>query len=507
MNYVRLFEYSAERFRDETALVHEKSKSMLSYEELNRRATACAGALTSCLALRQQANVAILADNSREYLEMLLGCFKANVVACLLNTRLSPDETAEIVAENGIEVLVFEEKYLQHARRVSASAGQVRLVALDASRDGSFLDYERLLSNGPPIFETVEPCEGDIAVQLFTSGTTGKPKSVRHSHQGLIAFTALYGYAAKHGRQKRPLPMREVFLCMLPLYHVSGITALYALSSGGTLLLQSGFCMESFLQAIQNYGVTRTTVPQTVVSWMLEYEALGSYDLSSLVELAYGGSPMNRRTIDGIVGKLDCCLTQAYGSTEVLIATILQGDDHETDSAGGDARAYSVGRPMVGVEVEVLDEYGKACAPGVSGAILVRSPAILVDGRSAWVETGDMGHKDSRGFLYLDGRKDDLIITGGENVYPAEVERCLLELEDDIADVAVLGVPDEKWGQIPIAFVVLKAGSKVTERFLIEHCESRIAHYKRPGRIEFLERIPQDGLGKVARKKLYDLAM
>ena len=256
---------------------------------------------------------------------------------------------------------------------------------------------------------------------MFTSGTTGLPKAIAHSHAGLTTFIAQYAFAAKHGCGHVQLPAREVFLCMLPLYHISGVTALYALTAGGEIVLMNGFDMKKFLGLIRSYGVTRTTVPQTVLTWMTKTDLLQDYDLSSLVEVAYGGSPIGHQAVCDITKRLSCALTQAYGSTEVAIVSTLTGVDHLVDPATGDLRAYSVGKPLIGVDIRILGDSDEPLPAGASGEIWVMSPGAMEAKRNAWVATGDMGHFDENGFLYIDGRKDDLIISGGENVYPAEI--------------------------------------------------------------------------------------
>ena len=514
MNYASLFAEAASRFPDRTAIID--GESALQYDELDAQACRFAHAALG-LGLSAQDRVAVVADNSERYVEALLGCLKADLVACLPNTRLSADEVARILGMNPAEVIVYDKDHREHALRGAQScrkAGvEAILVPIDREEangkdrgESPFreVSYDELVAGEPASFDIVDCGDGDVAIQLFTSGTTGFPKSMPHTHESLVMFDAMYGYAAKHGVPRDALPVHETFLCMLPIYHVSGITALYALATGGTVVFQHGFDMRRFLGAIQDHRVTRTTVAQTVAAWIAQCPFLDEYDLSSLIEIAYGGAPMPESIERAITERLSCSLCQAYGSTEVLIATLLSGYDHVLDSPEKGARLASVGRPMVGCDVKVVDDSGNRLSAGIEGEICVKSPAAAKGMERRWVRMGDMGHMDEEGFVYLTGRKNDLIISGGENIYPAEVEACIREI-DGVADVAVVGVEHPKWGQTPFAFVVRDAEG-VTERSVVAHCERRIARYKRPSRVAFIDRLPKNELGKLDRKKLLRMA-
>lgn len=513
MNYARLFEDCAERDSGRTALIC--GPRSMTYAELSASSSRFAGSLAR-LGVARQDKVAVLSKNNIRCVEVLLGCFKANVIACPLNTRLSPFETSAALAGGGVSVVAFDSGSLEHVRHLrSKLAPSVELVALDevsACEEGA-VAFDELVAGASERFDVVEVREGDVALELLTSGTTGAPKAVLHTHRKLSSFMAMFGYAARHGMLQGKIPTRDVILGLLSLYHVSGLSTLYGLMSGATVVLQESFDMDSFLDAIESHRVTRTTVPSTVIEWMLAREDLASRDLSSLVEISYGGSPIGRRVVEEAVRTLKCTLTQAYGSTESLIVTVLSGEDHLKGCGGGDRRAFSAGKPLVGVDVKVIDENGARCATGVEGEIAVRSPSAMERYRGmtrvesgfdseGWLRMGDLGHVDENGFLYVTGRKHDLIISGGENVYPKEVESCIELLEDDVEAVAVAGAPHPKWGETPIAFVVRKPGSNVDERTIVAHCESRIARYKRPSAVVFVDILPKDALGKVLRKEL-----
>lgn len=513
MSYARLFEDCAGRNTKKTALIC--GSQSLTYAELSSASSRFANALAN-LGIARQDKLVVLAKNNIRCIEVLLGCFKANVVACPLNTRLSPFETSAALSGDAVSAVAFDSGSLEHARRLRLSLpSSVRFIALDeaSSREESSVAFGELVDGVSDRFEAVEAREGDVALQLFTSGTTGSPKAVLHTHRRLSVFMAMFGFAARHDVVQRSIPADDVILGLLSLYHVSGLSTLYGLMSGATVVLQEAFDMASFLDAIQRHHVTRTTVPSTVVEWLLARDDLSNWDLTSLVEISYGGSPISRRAVEKAVRTLNCTLTQAYGSTESLIVTVLSGKDHLMSGEDGDMRAFSVGKPLVGADVKIVREDGTRCVAGEEGEIAVKSPSTMESYRGltrgesgfdaeGWLRMGDLGHVDENGFVFVTGRKRDLIVSGGENVYPAEVESCIELLVDDVDAVAVAGVPHPKWGETPVAFVVRKPGSSLDERSVIAHCESRIARYKRPSAVVFLEALPKDRMGKILRKSL-----
>lgn len=513
MNYARLFEDCAERNSGKNALLCGSRR--ITYEGLSASSSRFANALGK-LGFARQDKLAILAKNNIQCVEVMLACFKADIIACPINTRLSSWEVAVALSGDEVSGVAFDSGSLEHARHLrSALPPSVTFIALDetgACEHGA-LSFDELVGGASDRFEIVEAREGDIALELFTSGTTGLPKAVLHSHRKLSVFMAMFGFAARHGLAQRSIPTDDVILGLLSLHHVSGLSTLYGLMSGATVVLLESFAIEAFLDAIQRYRVTRTTVPSTVVEWMLDRDDLASWDLSSLVEVSYGGSPISPHAVLEAARALNCTLTQAYGSTESLIVTVLSGRDHLEGAERGDQRVFSAGKPLVGVDVKVVDADGARCAVGEEGEIVVMSPSSMEGYRGmsrgesgfdaeGWLRMGDLGYLDENGFVYVTGRKHDLIISGGENVYPHEVERCIALLEEDVDAVAVAGVPHPKWGETPVAFVVRKSGSSVNERSIIAHCESRIARFKRPSAVVFLEALPKDSLGKVLREDL-----
>ena len=490
----------------------------LTYREFDEYTARFAQALT-LMGIRPQERVLIMAKNTAACLVAAIGCLRDNIIACPINTRWSAVEVERAIEATPVAAVAFDDGSIEQAEYLrSVLPPEVPFIALDEDikPDEGMYRLKDLLTRIEPNYKIAFAEDGDIAMQLFTSGTTGVPKAVLHSHSGLAVFMSMFGFAANTNLMQEVVPARDTVLAFLPLYHISSMMTLYALSSGGKAVLHQGFDMDKFLDAIETYRITRTTVASTIIEWMFERPDIEERDFSSIVYIGYGGSPVSRAAVIKAKQLLRFTLLQAYGSTESLIVPTLSGPDHFTDWAHGDMRSFSAGKPMMGAEVKILDGGGRPCAEGVEGEIWVKSPAIMLGyanktreesgfDEHGWLRMGDTGYIDGNGFLYVTGRITDMIITGGENVYPKEVESCIAELDDCVADVAVIGAPHPKWGETPVAFVVPKPDTNPTAEEIIRHCEKRIAHYKRPSKVVFLDLIPQDGLGKVQKDKLKEL--
>ena len=427
MNFARLFQEASHSYPHEIAVV--EGSTNITYAQLRDLSDRFARSLQDH-GIPNQGNVAMLCENSVRSIAALLGCMKANVIPCMVNTRLAPAEVQKVLANFRISLVVWDDAHADHVRGILQNAPDCQQVFVGADEVPEDLlaagacGFTRFLADDDAPFALVDAEPQDTALRLFTSGTTGLPKAIAHSHAGLTTFIAQYAFAARHG--------------------------------------------------------------------------------CGHVEVAYGGSPIGHQAVCDITKRLSCALTQAYGSTEVAIVSTLTGVDHLVDPATGDLRAYSVGKPLIGVDIRILGDSDEPLPAGASGEIWVMSPGAMEAKRNAWVATGDMGHFDENGFLYIDGRKDDLIISGGENVYPAEIEECI-RLIPEVADVAVVGEPHEKWGEAPVAFVMLKEGAVLSDQDIIGFCKEHIARYKRPQRVEFVSSFPVDSMGKVSRVQLRKL--
>jgi acyl-CoA synthetase (AMP-forming)/AMP-acid ligase II len=303
-------------------------------------------------------------------------------------------------------------------------------------------------------------------------------------------------------------------LNVLPMFHIAIFGPINNMFLGGTNVFLHGFDFEPFLSCIEKERVNVLALTPVIISFLLSYPELEKYDLSSLESIGYAAAPMPLPLLKKAIETFGCRFSQAFGMTEMSpVMTILTPDQHVTE--GPDyklKRLESVGRPIVNVEVKVVDEAGKECPVGTTGEIIGRGDTMMKGYykmpeataeaiRDGWYHTGDMGYFDEYGYLYIVDRKKDMIISGGENIYPKEVEDCIQQMPG-IADVAVIGVPDEKWIETVKALIILEPGVELTEEAVIRHCRANLASYKKPTSVEFMAGFPRNSMGKVQKHRL-----
>ena len=440
------------------------------YGELDASTSQLAGGLAASYGVRPGDRVAILDKNSDAYLELILAAAKLGAVMVPINWRLQPPEVAQIVSDAQPRLLV--------AGAGSALAGVSCPV----------IGFDELPRGGDDAHGDQEP---QVAWQLYTSGTTGVPKGAMLGNRSLFAMM-----------QSLALELPELVegspsLVTAPLYHIGGCGwALIALAHGATVVLVREIIPEQLLEVMTRQRVATALIVPAVLQSLTQLPGVDAADFSALRNLAYGASPISQPLLDTCVRVFGCRLTQLYGLTETSGAvTALRHEDHSGE------RLLSCGRAMLGGELRVEN-----------GEILYRGPSLMdgyagkpeetaaavVDG---WFHTGDAGVMDTDGFLYIRDRLKDMIVSGAENVYPAEVEG-VLAAHPAIADCAVIGVPDDRWGETVKAVVVLRPGARLAEDELIDWCRPRMAGYKRPRSVDFVDAIPRNPSGKILKRQL-----
>jgi acyl-CoA synthetase (AMP-forming)/AMP-acid ligase II len=468
----------------------------LSFGALDARSSQVAHALVRA-GVGPGDRVAVLTKNRPEFFELLFGAARAGAVLVALNWRLAPPEIAAIVDDAEPSVVL-------------AGADQRGLLPVDlAVRLGDAavdLDtrYEAWIDGLPTSAPDVPAAPDDVVLQLYSSGTTGVPKGARLTHANL-AFTP------RMGRESYRMGPDTVNMLASPLFHIGGTGyALTALGQGGHTVLMAEVDPAAMVRAIERHGVTHAFFVPAVVKLLLD--GAGAADLSSLQVIAYGGAPMTEALLLRAMGTLGCAFMGVYGMTETAgSVTALAPEDHD---AGGPRAGLlrSVGRALPWHEVVVTDPItGEPSAAGEVGEIWVRSgqntpgywhrpqetaATLTPDG---WLRTGDAAYADAEGYLFLHDRIKDMIISGGENIYPAEVENALAS-HPAVADVAVIGVPSERWGETVKAIVV--AGAPVTAEDLIAHARTRLAGYKCPTSVDFVAELPRNASGKILKRVL-----
>jgi acyl-CoA synthetase (AMP-forming)/AMP-acid ligase II len=370
-----------------------------------------------------------------------------------------------------------------------------------------YLDYETIIANAGRNEPEVVVVPEDLASLNYTSGTTGVLKAAMLTHRNFLSA------------------MRQYILCegfnhigdirvgyVAPITHAAGLGLLPTLFLGGSNILLKDFDIKNLLEAIQTEKITNIMLIPTIINMIMEYPDIRRYDLSSLRGMYYGASPMSPAKVNQALDIFGPVLFQGYGQTESTgVLSILDKYDHKLGKQSEFShRLASAGIPSMECEVRIVDENGNDVTLGEIGEIVIRGDNVMkgywknaeltdqtiIDG---WLHTRDMGKFDEQGYLYLIDRKSDMIISGGYNIYPAELEN-VLNAHPSVMESAVVGIPDEKWGESILALVVLKSGQMVTEQQLIDFCKTRLAGYKKPRRVEFVNELPKSFVGKILRR-------
>jgi long-chain acyl-CoA synthetase len=456
-----------------------------SFDAMNRTSTELAAGLVDELKIEPGDRVAILDKNSDDFIELLFALDKAGAVACPVNWRLTATEVAKVVGDAAPKAMVVSEDLRQNADQVTC-------------RVLGYGDLPRVTGGKDPHRDD----ENTVTWQLYTSGTTGVPKGA------MLTNLNLFGLLGNLPLELKGFDEYGRSLVAMPLYHIGGCGwALAAIAAGCTAVITRDFIPQDILKVIVDEKVnTAFLVPAALLFLTSLPESQGA-DYSSLKNIAYGASPITPELLNRSIETFKCRFTQVYGLTETTGAvTFLQQEDHVGE------RFLSCGRSGFGHELKVVGIDGNEVPLGEIGEIVYRGPGTMAGYwhreketkeaiRDGWFYTGDAGTMDADGFIYIKDRIKDMIISGGENIYPAEVEGVLAG-HPNVADVAVIGVPDDKWGETVKALIIPKPGSNLTAEELLTWSKERLAGYKRPSSVEFVEVIPRNPSGKILKKDL-----
>jgi acyl-CoA synthetase (AMP-forming)/AMP-acid ligase II len=511
MNTANFLSIPASIFPDQEIVVSGDQR--FTYAEMLGRVRRLSSALRD-RGLGRGTRMAVLATNSHRYLECYYAAAAAGATFVPLNYRAKLDELEHMIGRAEPRVLFVSERY---ASLLDELAGRLpsgmKQVVLDGSGRGES-SYEDLLASGREDIEDAEVDEDDVCILMYTSGTTSLPKGV------MLTFGDFTTYVVGTVEMADGTPRGSSLLCV-PLYHIAGATSIMtSLWAGRRIVVLPQFDAGDWLGAVARERATHAFVVPTMLKKILDHPGFGTTDLGSLENLSYGGAPMPfpviRRAVESFPAS--CGFVNAFGQTETTSTlTVLGPDDHRLcgDAAADEnvlRRLRSIGKPLPDVEVKVAADDGTELGPNQTGEILVRTPRVMkgyagdVEGGAkleadGFLHTRDLGYVDEDGYVFLVGRKDDMIIRGGENIAPAEIE-AVLQTHPCVDEVAVLGLPNEEWGQIVAAAVVLKPGSAASPEELADHCRARLASFKKPEVIELLEELPRNPLGKVLRNEL-----
>jgi acyl-CoA synthetase (AMP-forming)/AMP-acid ligase II len=482
------------------------------YGQINERINRLANGLVK-LGVGKGDRVGILHVNCNQYIECYFAAAKLGSIFVPLNFRAKADELAYMIGNAEIKTLFVGSRYQDMIKGMLPQLSSVKeCISIDRGNGTSYED----LVDSPSSDEVVsEIGDEEITILMYTSGTTGRPKGVPLRHNAFVT------YVLDNVDPASP-EIEERNLFTVPLYHVAGIQAMLAAIYGGrTLVLMRQFEVKEWLETIEREQATRAMLIPTMLKRVIDDPEFSRYNLSSLKVLTYGAAPMPFEVIQKAIGVMPWVrFINAFGQTETASTiTTLGPDDHRIEGTQEEREkklkrlTSSIGRPLADVEVKIVDEEGKPLPPLEVGEILARGPRVMtgywrdeektaqVITSDGWLRTGDMGWMDEDGYIYLAGRADDMIIRGGENISPEEVEE-VLRSHPKVEEAAVIGVPDQEWGQQPRAIVVLKKAEALTPEEMMEHCRSKLAGFKRPRSVVFVDALPRNPMGKVLRKKL-----
>ena len=492
--HIDLVAEGARRFPGRTATVGNGRR--LTFAEIDDRVGRLGASLRG-RGVRPGDRVALLATNELEYLEIQAACVRCGYTLVPLNWRLAVPELEFILRDCTPAVVIAGRGEEERVGRIAAAAGSPQLAALGEPEQ--LEPYDDLLASAEPDPEA-DPLDLDLLTTiLYTSGTTGRPKGAMIDRAGMTARVFVNATELEARGD-------DVFLEALPMFHISAFLAYAYAFRGGTVVQLPTFSPTEWLELQQAERATSTVLVPTMIGMLLDDPVINDYDTSSLRLIVYGGASIEPPLLRRALARFGCGFHQQYGMTETGAQTILRPADHDPDD---DEMLSSGGTDAASFEVRIHDPEDRPLPPGEIGEICCRGPAVMSGYwglpevsaetlRNGWMHTGDLGYWDERGYLHVADRRNDMVITGGENVYPREVEAVLSE-HPAIREVAVIGLPDPKWGEIVTAVVV---GDETLDEELVAWLRERIAGYKIPRRYVWADDLPRNVTGKVLKTTL-----
>lgn len=496
----------AERQPDAVAFRFEGRDT--SFAEVDRHASQVANGLQA-LGVGRGGRVAYLGKNSDWYFELVLGCAKLGAVMAPVNWRLAPPEVSYILADAQAEVLFVGPELIGLARGALPEAKTVRTVIAMEGGAENWPSYEAWRDAQSDV-DPMPPVESeDVLVQLYTSGTTGRPKGAMLAHRNMLV--------SRYEQRSADIVWNrwnedDVALVAMPVFHIGGTGwGLQSLINGARGVVAREFDPNAVLDFIEGERISKIFMVPSAIQIVVNHPRAREVDYSRMQQIMYGASPIPLELLKQAMEVFGCGFVQVYGMTETTGSIVaLPPEDHDPK---GNPRMRSAGKPLPGVEIAILDEEGNRLAPHQVGEIATRSRSNMVGywnlpeataktvAADGWLRTGDAGYLDEDGYVYIHDRVKDMIISGGENVYPAEVENAIFG-HPAVADVAVIGVPDPKWGEAVRACVVLKPGAEADAADIIAWARQRIAGFKAPKAVDFIGALPRNPSGKILRREL-----
>lgn len=461
------------------------------------------------LGLEKGDRVAYLSKNSIEYPIVMFGSSRAGVAPVPLNYRLAPQEWLYIINDSQAKALLISPEYVNDINSIRDQLTTVEhFIVVDNEVAEGFEAFYPWIHSYPNTEPDRDVTPDDDLYQMYTSGTTGNPKGAVLKQKAVTTHIHQFQY-----RRKREPGERN--LIVAPMYHAAAaITTCATVAAVGTLVIKEMFDPVDVVQELSEGDIVHVTlVPAMIQACLIGVPDVAERSYKTLKTISYGASPIAEETLRKALSIFKCEFWQGYGMTETTaVIAQLSHDDHVKALDGNAHILLAAGLPILATKVKIVDDNGDEVPVGTVGEICGKGPQLMSGYwnlpeetekalQNGWMHTGDAGRVDEEGYVYIEDRVKDMIISGGENIYPREVENCVFQ-HQAIADCGVIGIPSEKWGEAIHAVIVLKKDAEVTEEELIAHCRDHIAHYKCPKSIEFIEELPRNASGKVLKREL-----
>jgi long-chain acyl-CoA synthetase len=502
-----MLSWPAERYPDKVAITYQGRH--MTFREVETRVNRLANGLMA-LGWQRGDRVAALLDNSPRAVEVRFALMKAGLCMVALNVRQAAAEHAYIINHSDSSLLILDATYLPVWEQIKTQCPDVRQVMVASSEDpGHYLSYEQVLATASDAAPQVMVALDDLERIAYTSGTTGRPKGIMKTIGNDLARMRI-----DFMNEDRLTTADDVMLNVAPFTHAARVFFRKHYLKGARNIILARFREEDVLETVQQERVTTAMFVPTMLIRLVLHPKVHAYDVSSLQRIFFGTAPMPVDKFKQAIRIFGNIFRQNYGLSEVTqpVTCLCPADIAIDGTATHLRRLASAGRPAIGVEVRIGHEHSEV-APEEEGEILIRGETVMpgywkdpeatqqVIDAAGWLHTGDIGRRDDEGYIYIVDRKKDMIISGGFNIYPREVER-VIEGHEGVRDVAVIGVPDAMWGEAVKAVVVLRPGARVTEAELIDLCKSHIASYKKPQSVDIVDALPKNFQGKILKRVL-----
>lgn len=500
---------NANKFPNKQAVVSEKG-SRMTFRALNERVNRLAHALLD-FGLKKGDRIGVLVHNCRQFIEVYFAAAKTGAVFCPYNNHFKQLELKDILDYSTPRFLVIDPDFLDTITTLRPELNSVeKYICLEKSNLPFADDYEILLAQGRSGEPNVKVLEDDVLSIFFTGGTTGRPKGAMRTHRHLMSDAVASVIELRVDYDER-------VLITFPMYHVAcedNIVRHSFMPNTIHIRREGGFNPEQVLDYISREGISRCQFVPSMIHSLLQVPNIHTYNLRSLRLILYAGSSMPVELLKKALAAFPCGFAQLYGQTESgPVTTVLKPEDHVLDdSAKSLARLASCGKPAVNYEIRIVDENDHDVPIGEVGEIIGRSEAMMLGYwqmpeetarklKNGWLHTGDLGRFDKDGYVFVVERKDDMIISGGVNVYPREIEEILYR-HPAVSEASVIGLPDEHWGEVVKAVIVLKQSAHVTESEIIDFCGKNLAGFKKPKTVDFWKELPKSPQGKILKKEI-----